>query len=103
MGKTLDFLDPLFSNEKTPAEKNILKEEIINECWKYLDRDPELILDNFIIYVTKEQTYIVPPTGTSRVKLLEYMISFFEAREEFEKCAHLVKIKEKILGNIKKF
>ena len=103
MGQNEDLLDPLFDGEKPQQEKNILKEQIMMECWKYLYRDPELILDNFIIYVTSEQTYILPPTGNSRIKFLEYMITFFELREEFEKCAHLVKIKEKILSNIKKF
>ena len=103
MGQSDDLLDPLFDGDKTLQEKNILKEEIMLECWKYLNRDPELILDNFIIYVSSDQTYVLPPTGNSRMKFLEYMITFFEIREEFEKCGHLVKIKEKILSNVKKF
>jgi hypothetical protein len=98
-----DFLDPLFGADKTPEQKKKLLKEVMNESWNNLNKDVELILDNFIIYVTKDQTYIVPPEGTSRVKYLDFMIEFFQNKEEFEKCAHLLKVKNKILANIKKF
>lgn len=80
-----------------------LKKEVIEECWEFLKKDPELILDNFIIYVTRKHTYIIPPEGIGRIGFLEYLIDYFEAQERYERCAHLLKIKDKILGNINKF
>ncbi len=98
-----DIFDSVFE-DNNPEEKDQIKQFIIDECWKYFDRDPELVLDNFIIYVVRPTyTYILPPQGMSRLELLDYLIEHFENKESFEKCGHLLNIKNKILRNINKF
>lgn len=103
MYKDEDIFGSLFdSSGRDDKEVEKLKNEVLEECWKNLNKKPELILDNFIIYVTKEHTYIIPPEGMSRIKFLDYLIQHFEAKEEFERCSHLLKIRKKISANINK-
>ena len=96
----------LVEENLTEEQKEEAMEVMMEEGYKNLLRTPRsfmTIMKNFEIYNDGKQLIKIPPIKEERIKALDTLIDYFTKKEKYEKCADLIKFKEKMIEFYEEF
>lgn len=89
------YFPPYILSEKV---QKCLNEYLYNVAYILFEKDPEKFERDFIIYEDEMRT-IQLENVKDRTELLSNIIAYFLEQEEYEKCAKIQKLLQKIQGN----
>lgn len=90
---------------KNPRVKNFLKYRGDDVMWQVAlnvhksGKEGKHHKDNLVMIIHENAPYAINIPKSDYIKVLDLAINFFQNKEEYEKCASIVKFKQDILKN----